>query len=464
MFTLGICNGETSSACLFNNGELVSAASEERFSRIKMDDSMPLKSIEYVLSNSDLSFDDIDNIAYSWSKGFDEKLIEEYLLRGNELTSTNKSGFEIFIERINVEIKRDSERRNEFFNWAQKKLSKRLYSGIKTYYHHLAHASSASLLSPFSKGVVITSDGRGDFESMTISIYDKDKKNPLRKMYSNTSSDSLGFFYGRITGLLGFKPCRHEGKITGLAAKGNPDKVMDLMRRMINFDGEKIIANLSNFFRPFYTNYSNELIDELKNYSREDIAAAAQLHLEELLIKVISHIYKKFDLNGLPILMAGGVFGNVRVNQRIKELDCVGDAFVQPQMSDGGLCLGAAALLQHEEGYIINPIKNMYLGPKIDENFGNIIENRHNDLTLLKSKNITKELINYLSDEKVIGLVRGRMEFGPRALCNRSILYKTSDRSVNDWLNKRMSRTEFMPFAPVMTLEQGEKSFYNFVL
>ena len=131
-------------------------------------------------------------------------------------------------------------------------------------------------------------------------------------------------------------------------------------------------------------------------------------------------------------------------------------------MGDGGLSFGAVAAAQHIQGIEINSLKNVYLGPKPfgNKNLEQLTTNK--PIKIRKLNNPIEQTICHLKENKVIGLVRGRMEFGPRALCNRSIIYKTSDRSANDWLNKRMNRTEFMPFAPVMTDIQAEKSFPKF--
>ena len=155
MYTLGICNGETSSSCLFNDGVLISAASEERFSRIKMDQSFPYKAIDYILSENKLELNDLNQIAYSWKKGFHDSLLETYTKRSSELLKKNEKSYSIFQERINVERLRDSIKENEFWHWAENNLNSKLLRSIYTCYHHEAHAFSASLLSPFNKGVVI---------------------------------------------------------------------------------------------------------------------------------------------------------------------------------------------------------------------------------------------------------------------------------------------------------------------
>lgn len=462
MITLGICNAETASACIFKDGKLMAAVSEERLTRVKMDQAFPVLSIQAVLDTAGIALADLDQVAYAWSKGFDEGMLSKYVLRGAELFSQSKESLDIFVERIDAELRQDLPRRQEFWDWAKTNLPSHLYDSVVTCYHHEAHAYSAALMSPFKKALVLTADGRGDFESLTCWLYDYAETPPLRKLCSSTSSDSLGFFYGRITGLLGFTPCRHEGKITGLAAHGDAERALPLMREMIDFTDGEVKAKLGPLFRPFYTNYSDTLKKRIAEFSREDIAAAAQRHLEDLLCKTVEEIFRKHTLGTLPVVLAGGIFGNVRVNQLIKELPFVSGEFVQPQMGDGGLCVGAAAHAQHRAGVEILPIRHQYLGTQVSADDVWAKRNEFADNHFEKCDDLLSDILGSLQQGKVVGLVRGAMEFGPRALCHRSILFKSSDQSCNDWLNKRMNRTEFMPFAPVITRELAAESFEGF--
>ena len=459
--TLGICNDETSSACLFINGRLVSAVSEERFSRIKYDNSFPLKSINYILSENNIILKKIDAIVYSWSKGFNPTLKKKYNYRLSTLKNDKKK-LRIFSLRYKYDLIRDIKKKKEFTKWASKNLTKKQLSKLEIFYHHEAHAASASLLSPFNKGIVMTADGRGDFESLTISLFDRNKVKPLKKIYSSLSVDSLGYFYGRITGLLGFKPMAHEGKITGLAAYGNPNKALSLMKKMIDVKHGQLYSKLGDFYRPFFKPYSKNLKKEISKYSREDIAAAAQKHLENCLSKLLKFYVKKHKISSTNLMLAGGVFANVKVNFKLKSLNFIKNAFVQPQMGDGGLCLGAASLFLHMKKFKIKALKNVYLGPKIETKKIHLLK-INNKLNINKLNNIVDTICDDLINNKVIGIIRGRMEFGPRALCNRSILYKTSDITINHWLNKRMNRTEFMPFAPLIRNEVAKKAFTDFI-
>ena len=457
MKILGICNDETASACLFRDGKLVAAASEERFSRIKMDNGFPFKSIEYCLSSQETSLADIDVVAYAWSKGFSPDLLTSYVDLTAKEARKGGEGVSIIKERVDWEISRDEAKRREFDAWVSENVDVST-TRVADYYHHEAHAASAALLSPFDRGMVLTCDGRGDFESLTIWQFDRGAASPLKKLYSANSCQSFGFFYGRITGLLGFTPMRHEGKVTGLAAYGDSSKAISIMRSMIDVEEGAVSVSLGDRYRPFFAPYSDALVEEISALQKEDVAAAAQRHLEDSICSLLSHYLAEAD-GPQDVMLAGGVFGNVKLTQNIKELQAVKSVFVQPQMGDGGLCLGAACLAGHEAGLATDAITSMYLGPEADLN--QIPEDiERQDYSDLESA--ADAICADLIAENVVGLIQGRMEFGPRALCNRSIIYKTADPTINDWLNKRMNRTEFMPFAPVIRRERAAEAFPDF--
>ena len=222
------------------------------------------------------------------------------------------------------------------------------------------------MLSNFNKSLVLTADGRGDFEALTLSFFNRYQSKPLKKIYSSTSSDSLGYFYGRITGLLGFKPMEHEGKITGLAAHGKHNKAMPLMKKMVNVIKGDLIASLGEFYKPFFKPYSRVLRKEISKFSPADVASAAQKHLEECCCKILVFYLKKFKLKSTNLMLAGGIFANVKVNHTLKSLKYIKKVFVQPQMNDGGLCIGAAALCLHKKKIRVKPLKDVFLGPSAD--------------------------------------------------------------------------------------------------
>lgn len=453
MTILGIANDETASACLIQDGKLVAAASEERFTRVKMDNSWPTQSINYCLDFGNTSLENIDYIAYGWSAGFNaESHLLEYFDRIVYEAQNNPGGLDIFRERIETEIEQDRGKRDEFWAFVDEH---GLNDKAVSYDHHESHAFSAYSCSPFDEALVVTCDGRGDFMSFSVGEITPDKANFL---YRGSSTDSLGFFYGRITGLLGYRPHRHEGKVTGLAAHGDPEKLLPKMREMIYVKDGKVYGQSGDLFRPFYTNYSEPLKKLIDENTREDVAAAAQVHLEQCVTEIVTHYVN--ETGAEYVCLSGGVFANVRANQCIMEIPGVKNIFVQPQMGDGGLSVGAAAKVLYDQGIHKVEMENVYLGPEYSDEEIEEALNKSDDVVFENVGDPTEKAVEAIENNEVIGWFNGRMEFGPRALCNRSIVYHCKDTTVNDWLNERMDRTEFMPFAPV-TLEEVAPECYK---
>jgi carbamoyltransferase len=450
MKILGIANGETSSACLIDNGKIIAAASEERFSRIKMDDSFPSHSINFVLNFGGVALEKVDQIVYGWSKGFvaQDQLLP-YFDRIVYESRNNSQGLSLLRDRLEIELKRDAIKKSIFFDYIKKNNLEN-----KTYYvnHHRAHAFSALSCSGFNSSLVITADGRGDFESLTVSLF---KKKTFQNIYRASSNDSLGTFYARISKLLGFTPHKHEGKVTGLSAQGNPKKYIHLMRQMIKFSNGKIYGINGDYFKSFHNDYgkyrawSKVALNKFGKFKKEDVAAAAQKHLENIILSLIKYYLKR--TNAKNICLAGGVFANVLLNQKIREIPGVRNVFIQPHMGDGGLALGAAGEYFFVKTKKHLKFKDMYLGPhyKLNKKLIKDLERKYN-VTFLKKKDIPSEVINSLKINKIVGLFQGRMEFGPRSLCNRSIIYHCNNVNINIDLNARLKREEFMPFAPVI--------------
>ena len=199
-------------------------------------------------------------------------------------------------------------------------------------------------------------------------------------------------------------------------------------------------------------------------------AAAAQDHLETMMTSLLTFYLAKENVTDINLMCAGGVFSNVKVTQRLKEMSSVTNAYVQPQMGDGGLCIGACALANESlAGPSVNrerltkELQTMYLGPNAQFR-ERTFENRVRDFNCCSYVYADAALafVQSLKQGSVVGLINGRMEFGPRALGNRSIIVTTSDKSINDWLNERLNRNEFMPFAPVLRAEIADKCIKNY--
>lgn len=453
---LGISHVGDSGVSLFVDGELKLAVNEERLSRIKLDGSYPNKAIEWCLKEANLFPQDINLICYGFTNGMKQgKFISDMNQRLKKYLE-NPEVAEIILQRISTESEIDLRQKKIFI-----KETNKIFPNVPIYFchHHETHQACALMSSPFTDALVVTADGRGDYTSITIS---EAKDGVLGKLlYRNYSWESLGYFYGRITHLCGFVAQRHEGKTMGLAATGDPSKAMSLMKKMIDFDGENIVSFPGKYYRPFFSNYSKELIEEAKKFSKEDLAAAAQKHLETMVTNLISKHARETGLKN--ICVAGGLFANVKLNQEIKKLPEINNIFVYPNMGDGGLCAGSVYhYFMDSEKKKPNTHGTIYLGPKINnEKIKSILESNGAEI---QTNNINKKVIEILNSKKIIGLVQGRAEFGPRALGNRSILAACDieNKNFSKSLNERLGRTEFMPFAPAIASDLAHLCLKDF--
>jgi len=449
MYILGLHNDEDSGVALLKDGRIIDAVSEERLNRKKLYKGPPELSLQYVLAKNGITLSDINHVAYGWHgrqndyRSYARKLTRRLVRAMHE----NPDAGAIMSERIDVEFSRDDETRREFEAW----MADMGWTSDRITFldHHAAHCWGAFGCSPFEEAFVFTFDGRGDLKSTTVSTADTHKG--LSEQDYLLSFDSLGFLYGQITHYLGFTPHRHEGKVTGLAAFGNPAKTLPLFRKLVSFDEGEFVAHISPY-RPYYTNMHPGLIAELNRFSKEDVAAGVQVHCEELIASYVAYWIKKIDRPDIrSVCLAGGVAANVKINQRIAELAGVDHLYVFPHMGDGGLPLGSAIQTQfHLTGQAKVQMDTVYLGPSYDDaEIEALLKKNAGKLDFERFGDKTAETVQDLVDQKVIGWFDGRMEYGPRALGARSILFHTRDRNANDWLNRRMRRTEFMPFAPV---------------
>lgn len=319
--------------------------------------------------------------------------------------------------------------------------------------HHLAHAAGAYYASGYEDALMVTLDGAGDGHSSHV--YEV-VNGEWRHLHSVPSFDSLGDYYAYVTQISGFKAGKHEGKITGLAAYGEP-VYQDIFDRFIRYkDGTMV--NVGNTFR-------HAAIRKLKaalpnDFDRAHLAATIQQVAEDITTRYVS--YWRDRTGQTNVALAGGVFANVKINQRVHEIDGVESVFVYPAMSDEGIAAGAA-LVQWSRS---NPsesrpekcIDHVYLGPEFTEKeIQDALTSE--DVEFTRPDDLEAELASMIADGYVVARFAGRMEYGPRALGNRSILYRPDEREVNDWLNNRLGRTEFMPFAPAALAEDAHLYF-----
>lgn len=496
MIILGINPGYDSTAALLADGQVLAAVEEERLSRVKMHLGFPRRAIREVLRLGSVDPGDIDCVTFSFVDYLRaHPLITRLLLRDGGFPFDPENALRpgkvlkaVVVATRPGDIMRPSFRVSQDENYW---LNVRAYLhelerlGVKVERltpvdHHLSHAASAYYFSGFDDCLIVTADGSGDGHSLTVSIGRNGKISRIRQTAANASA---GFFYSSITAFLGFKAHRHEGKITGLAAYGNPETCYQYLVPCLTVARDKgsltcdfhneswlqTAAGLTGIFaRRYYRNpvmnlYQAYYRKHLSPFSREDIAAAAQKRLEDVFLELLTPIIRETGLDKLAL--AGGVFGNVKLNQRLFEIEGVNRIFIHPNMGDGGNALGSAffTYMKHTAKKDRLPdskfkIDDVYFGPSFSDpeiekelkRWG--LAYRHCD-------NIEALVADKLANNQVVGRFNGRMEYGPRALGNRSILANPTDASINAVLNKRLHRTEFMPFAPSVLSEDAQTYF-----
>jgi carbamoyltransferase len=468
MRVLGLGDHIDCGSALLEDGRVVAAVNDERLVREKMVFGVPRRSIPLVLELAGVRPDQIDLVAVGTRN---QHLIPEYvdfrqgwfgLKRGRAKQLLFDVGSQAARAR---HILPGLERayyllRQPFFQRRRRALPRILRdelgitAPVRFVDHHRCHATAAYYSSDFGpQATLITIDGGGD--GVSAKAFDVENGR-LRELARVPSFHSLGAFYSYITQICGFKAGRHEGKITGLAASGRPIYV-DLLDSLLTYrDGA--FVNVGNIF--FHSALA-ELRRRLpSDFEKADLAASVQLHAERLATAFTRHWVERTGHR--DVAMAGGLFANVRVNQEIHELPEVERCFVHPGMSDSGMGVGAALAAYYDTEPAPPPdtrcLEDVYLGPSYgDADIERALASAGVDFR--RSEDLEGEVAELLTQGAVVARFDGRMEYGPRALGNRSILYQPHDPSVNDWLNKALRRTEFMPFAP-STLDESRDACF----
>lgn len=459
---MGISLGFNSSACIYSNERgLIAAISQERLNGEKNTKELPFDAMLACCKIAKTN--KIDEIAIAHY----EKLSNEYFERYGKRFDLKGEGYDEYI--------------CNFLNDNGITVLDKL---IWTINHHTAHAFSTYGFYGIprdNKHYLITSDGFGHGKSATISFNGRELSHVKLK-------NSVALVYQFVTGALGFKEHQHEGKITGLAAFGKPiymdefqslyttafkgnhlefkSNEYELTEEEIEKCKTSMIEDFDDFLKLKKAVYGlvNRLIEN--GAKREDIAATVQEFAElHTLVWIREYCEKGYD-----VYIAGGLFANVKINQRIKDSGLFNNVYVCPAMGDEGTCVGAAIFVAMDNdvkyiGKCENASKHVISGTVADESevnhwFDILCPNKLGyKLTVLDDS--VDYISNKLAENKIVCLVREQMEFGPRALCHRSILYNADSRETNDWLNKKLSRTEFMPFAPVTREEVADDLFIN---
>ena len=457
MYILGIWDGHDAGAALVEDNKVIFAANEERFTKRKLEVNFPKHSIEAALRYAKIKPDDIEHIAFSTTefaktieRMFPKMRENYYIFRRRKRLKPRFSDLRHMLKYsiTSIGITPGSTTINK--HMLGKELRNMGFDKFKLYAveHHAAHAATAAFTSPFKKALIITSDGLGDGLSGSISIMEK---NTLTRKSVTKASDSLGIFFEQATNIIGMRELEDEGKVMAMADYSYPFSMDEnLFRDFFSVDGISIKAKY-NTIKQF------EMLQRISwQLPREQFAYMVQQLLTEMLTKFVDNAIERFGIG--DVAFSGGIFSNVKANMSLRKLDSLKHWYIFPHMGDGGIALGAAL----HTNYILNGITKhdftAYLGPAYGENETIAALKRHKMKFQLERKEQSKHAAELVTDGHYIFWFQDRMEYGPRALGDRSILARSDSEEIKDMPNHYVKKREwFQPFAPLIMAEQAER-------
>ena len=472
MYILGIsAYYHDSAACLIYDGKIIAAAQEERFSRIKQDDSFPHQAIKYCVSEAGISPSEIENVVF-YEKPFlkFERLLETYLAFAPRGFRSFAASMPIWIkeklfQKYNL-IKSLEEVFKDNVNWSEKLLFSE---------HHLSHAASAFYPSPFESAAVLTLDGVGEWTTTSLAV---GKGKTLKVLKEIHFPHSLGLLYSAFTYYTGFKVNSGEYKVMGLAPYGEPkyvdlikDNIIDLKEDgsfhldMTYFDFCIGLTMTNNKFHKLFGGPPRKSETELSQREM-DLAASIQKVTEEIVIKLARGIAKETGEKNL--CLAGGVALNCVANGILSRENIFENIWVQPAAGDAGGALGAALAAWHisynkDRHYSEDrdEMKGSYLGPSFsNQEIEIFLKDSGAIFHKLTEEDLIEKVAIALSEEQAVGWMQGRMEFGPRALGSRSIIADPRSNIMQKQLNLKVKyRESFRPFAPSILSEHVSEWF-----
>ena len=466
MYILGIsCYYHNSAACIIKDGEVVAAVEEERFTRKKFDDGFPSEAIDYCMEEAGITTKDLECVAF-----YDKTILKFERLLDNYIT-LSPLGLKSFLNVIPKWLHKRI--------WVKEEIKKHLkYNGEIIFpEHHVSHAAYAFFTSPFNESAILSVDGVGEW---TTTAFGTGKNISINLTNDIRWPHSLGLFYSAFTYFLGFRVNEGEYKLMGLASYGKPKYYDLIMNNLIDVkkDGS-IHLNMKYFAYTHANKMVNSKFEELfgcqvRKEDSEieqihfDIGASVQLVLEEILLKMVNHVHKETKLNNL--CLCGGVALNGVANGRILKEGPFKKIHIPPSPGDAGSAIGCAmyayySIFQKERNISLDKdsmIKNnVYVGPEYsNEKIEEFLKLYIIPYEKFEHDQLLKKTVELILKQKVVGWYQGRMEWGPRALGNRSILGDPRSEKMKDILNEKIKhREKFRPFAPSILEEYTSEYF-----
>ena len=468
MYNLGIsCYYHNSAAALLKDGHVIAAVEEERFSRKKFDDGYPKMAIDWCLNECAISPKQIDSVAF-----YDKPILKFERLLDNYIAVAPR-GMYSFLDTIPKWLHKRLWIKNEIKNHL-----KDFKGNIIFPEHHMSHAAYAFYTSEFDESAILTIDGVGEWTTASFGIA---KNNKIQLTNDIRWPHSLGLFYSAFTYFLGFKVNEGEYKLMGLSSYGKP-KYYDLIKENlidVKNDGS-IHLNMKYFAFTYDKVMTNENFAQLfgipprkegqkTEQIHYDIGASAQKVLEDVMLKMVNHIYLKTKMKNL--CMSGGVALNGVANYQILKNGPFDNVHIPPSPGDGGSAVGCAQylyfvhnnkkrIIENNHSKLIQ--ENVYVGPSYsDEDIIKFLDSNNIKYEKFEKQSLLKKTAQLISTGNIVGWYQGKMEWGPRALGNRSILADPRNASMKDILNEKIKHREsFRPFAPSV-LEEYASDFFD---
>ena len=453
-----------SSACIIRDGIILAAIDEERIRRIKYCGGFPELAIKEVIRISKIRPSDIDRIAIGYKEILLPSYIKQSILNQRTVTAnpiknwTDRVGISMFEKYYSYSHSSKFLKRFEYTttqNMIRSALSKLgINAPIVRYDHHTCHAATAALTSGWSKCLVITADGRGDGITSTVSIFENNK---LKRLSYSTVESSLGHFFGAVTEAIGFRYGNDEGKTEALAAFGKETKAYNILKSFFHVEELEIKGKLA----PYHRNISLKFSHLLKDFRKEDSAYAAQRVLDETVTELVKNAIRITGIN--HVVLAGGIFYNVKTNQKIYQIPEVADMYIYPAAGDSGVSIGAVLLDSHlHEGVKNKKTEHVYYGASYSNDYiKSVLDKTDFEYEYIEDigSHVGSEII---PNNSMVGWFRGRMEFGPRALGARSVLISPKKlENKKKILSTIKKRPEFQPFCPSITHESMKDYVIN---
>jgi carbamoyltransferase len=458
---------DASAAIVDEDGKIIAAVEEERFTRKKQESRFPIESIKYCLKEAGVTINELDGVGFGWNPKLFlfQRIIWNGWFRFPASTSARMDNWMVLkqMQAVPSTLK-------ELFGFDASKVSFRYFR------HHACHAASAYYASPFEHAAFLTLDGQGEAEAITWGTC---KGGGIKKLGQGYLPNSIGKVHSATCRFLGFYGAEKNGTAMALAAFGQP-RYIDIFRKIIKpAENEKSLAikvdasyfdfastaetvMASSKFQEAFGVPPRKTEDEITQ-THKDIAASLQQRTEEIIIELLKRLH---NITGeTNLVLSGGVALNSVLNGKIERISAFEDVFIQPAASDAGLSLGAAYMLAQEHrssSKLSYPMESVALGPMFsNEEYKAALGASNLSYEKLMEKDLIQKTAQFLADGKVVAWFQGRLEFGPRALGHRSLLGDARRKDMTDLLNKVKRREKFRPFAISILKEKASLVLEN---